>query len=130
MDTLFRLALMAGICCAALLLVKQHRPEYAPLVLLAGILCTLRIGMQMLTDVMQSASGLLPAGVIDGGYVTILYKVLAVAILGKLGGDYCADCGSQTLRTAVELTARALILLLCLPMLRTIAEIAVGLLKG
>ncbi len=130
MDALLRIVGIAVICSVAVLVLRQSRPEYALFTQLAGLVCVFAVGTQILSAVLGAVQSMLPDTIADGGYLTLLCKTLAVAALGKLGGSLCADAGSSALQFAVELTARAVILLLCMPMLRALAEVAVGLLKG
>ncbi|MCL1952872.1 MAG: hypothetical protein FWF60_08605, partial [Oscillospiraceae bacterium] len=61
---------------------------------------------------------------------TMLVKALGVCVTTQLAADICRDSGSASLANTVELGGRLLVLGLTLPLLKGIAELAVGLIRG
>jgi stage III sporulation protein AD len=65
-----------------------------------------------------------------GGSFTMLAKALGIGVTTQLAADICRDSGSISLANLVELGGRLLILSLALPLLKSMAEMAVGLIRG
>jgi hypothetical protein len=77
------------------------------------------------------AGGGAGAGALGGNSpFTMLVKALGVCVTTQLAADVCRDSGSGSLANIVELGGRLLVLGLSLPLLKSIAELAVGLIRG
>ena len=63
------------------------------------------------------------------GYVGVLLRVLAVAVLTHITSARCRDCGEATLASYAELGGKIEILLLSLPLMREIVDMAMELLS-
>jgi len=124
---IIRAAALAILTAALSLVVKQYRPEYAMLVQLGGVIVTALSALALVPSLTQDAASLLAFGGIDGGWLILLVKALGIAILTELAADICRDNGVTALAGITELAGKAMILLLCLPLLRAVAEIAAGL---
>lgn len=120
-----------GIICAVLTVaVRQYRPELAVIVQIAGITVLAIFAAEYLKNIFAEATGFwCGIGLIDDGYIKLLVKVLAIAIITKLGSDICSENSSAALATVVELTGKAVILAMCLSLIKTLAELAKGLIE-
>ena len=56
-------------------------------------------------------------------------KILGIAVVTKIGADICTDSSNSALATVVELVGKAIILAMCLSLIKTLAELAKGLLE-
>ena len=120
-----------GIVTAVLYaLLRQMKPEIAPLVVLAGagmILVTLTDGFMNVSgtvDEMMSLSGL------EKENVSVLMKALGLCIVTQFAADVCYDNSCSSIAAAVELAGKIGAVTLALPMLKTVARIAIGLING
>ena len=125
-----RIAAIALISAVLSLLVRQYKPEYAMLVQLGGAAVIAVSVLALLPALLESSDSLLSFAGVDGKWLMLLIKALGIAIVTELSADVCRDNGSSALAGMVELAGKALILLLCIPLLRAVAEIAVGLING
>lgn len=130
MDIILKTVIAAVICTVCVLLIKQYRPELSLFAQLAGLMVVLLIGFDVVTKVIEYSQDILSGGLIESAYLTVLLKALAIAIVSKIGGDLCRDSGNSALAFGVELTAKAVILTLTMPMIKNLADITAGLLKG
>ena len=130
MEDIIKIAAIAVICCICVLLIRQYRPELSLFAQIAGLAAVLAVGMAIITKVMAYCQSVFSESIIDNGYLTLLIKALGIAIVSKIGGDLCRDSGNSALAFGVELAAKAAILLLTLPMLKNLADVTSGLLKG
>ena len=130
MSEAVKIAVVGIICAVICVLVRQYRPEIEPFVQISGILVLAVILFGYLKGLLESAVELLDKfDVLDAGYLEIIAKVLGIAVITKIGADICSDSGNSALASNVELAGRVMILLLSFSLIRTVAELAGGLLE-
>ena len=136
---IWKLAAAAAAAALAALIVRQVKPELALFVQLGGVLAVALLLMGVLQELLAAVQGMLqfaPGGgageAAFGGNspYTMLVKALGICITTQLAADICRDSGSVALANTVELGGRLLVLGLTLPLLKSIAELAVGLIRG
>ena len=135
---IWKLVIAAAAAALAALIVRQVKPELALFVQLGGVLAVALLLMGVLQDLLAVVQGILqfaPGGAGDAVFggnstYTMLVKALGVCITTQLAADICRDSGSNSLANTVELGGRLLVLGLILPLLKSIAELAVGLIRG
>ncbi len=129
MDIL-KIALTAAISVLLYVLIKQVKPEYAPLTALAAA----GIILVSLTENLLDATGTLEKMLILSGLekknVSLLIKSLGICIVTQFASDLCRENSASSIATAVELAGRLGMLMLSLPMIETVARIAMGLING
>lgn len=127
---MLKFAVIGVVCALAAVLVKEHRSDISPFVQLAGIAVLAVMSISVLEKIFERAKGLFPSSeIISGGYLELLVKVVGIAVITKISADICSDSGNSAISSAVELTGKALILLLCMPLLEAVASLAGGLLE-
>ena len=134
---MWKLIAAAVTAAVAALVVRQIKPELAIFVQLGGVLAVALLLMGALQDLLAAVQGILqfapgggdPAFGGNSAY-TMLVKALGVCVTTQLAADVCRDSGSNSLANTVELGGRLLVLGLTLPLLKSIAELAVGLIRG
>lgn len=62
-------------------------------------------------------------------YIPTLIKILGIAIISELTSDICIDANENGIATKVSLFAKAEILVLTLPLIRSLFDMCQGLLK-
>lgn len=136
---MLKLVFAAVITAMAALIVRQIKPELAMFVQLGGVLMVALLLLSLLQDLLGAVQGILQfAPIGDGGdnafggnsAFTMLIKALGICITTQLAADICRDSGSSSLANIVELGGRLMVLALTLPLLKSIAELAVGLIRG
>jgi len=136
---IWKLVAAAAAAAVAALIVRQVKPELALFVQLGGVLAVALLLLGLLRDLLAAVQGMLqfaPGGGAGeasfGGNssYTMLVKALGVCVTTQLAADICRDSGSASLANTVELGGRLLVLGLTLPLLKGIAELAVGLIRG
>lgn len=134
---MWKLIAAAVAAAVAALIVRQVKPELALFVQLGGVLAVALLLMDALQDLLAAVQGMLqfaPGGG-DSSFggnssYTMLIKALGISVTTQLAADICRDSGSSALANTVELGGRILVLALSLPLLQSIAELAVGLIRG
>ncbi len=116
----------ALLCAVAVLLVKSAKGDALPLQW-TGILVLCGASLALWQPVLSWLGEL--CGAFGLGETTeLLFKGLGVGVLTQLCADLCRQSGEGSLASGVEMAGKAELLLLCLPMLRELVEVAEGLL--
>ena len=130
---MLKLAAAALVAAMAALIVRQIRPDLGILVQLGGVLAVALLLMDVLRELLAAVEGMLefaPGLSGAGGSFQMLIKALGICVTTQIAADVCRDSGSGSLANIVELGGRLLVLGLTLPLLKAIAELAVGLIRG
>lgn len=118
------------ICTAVILLIREIRPELAPFVQAGAVVVLTAVIMSYLKAVLNNAEELFDSFSLFGGsYLSLLVRILGIAVITKFGADICEDNGSSVLKTGVELAGKVLILAMCFPMIEAVVKFAAGLIK-
>jgi stage III sporulation protein AD len=125
---LFKVCGGALLCVTAVVLLKGVKSDVWPLqwtgslVMFTAAILMLQPVVTYLTELCNQ-SGM-------GDMASLLLRGLGVAMLTQLSSDLCRQCGENALAGGVELAGKAELLLLCLPQLRELMEMASGLLSS
>ena len=127
---LFKFALVGIICAVLTVAVRQTRPDIAVFVQLSGITVLAFFAVEYLKNIFIETDGLFSeTELISEGYLSLLVKILGIAVITKIGSDICSDSSNSALATVVELVGKSIILAMCLSLIKTLAELAKGLLE-
>ena len=121
------------LCLLAVLLyalMRQLRPEFAPLVDLAGVGVILVQLIGVLLNVSSTVENLISLAGLEKENVEILIKALAVCVITQFASDVCYDNSFSSAAAAVELAGRVGAIALAMPMIKAAAEIAIGLINA
>ncbi len=121
------------LCLLAVLLyalMRQLRPEFAPLVALAGVGVILVQLIGVLLNVSSTVENLISLAGLEKENVEILIKALAVCVITQFAADVCYDNSFSSAAAAVELAGRVGAVALAMPMIKAAAEIAIGLINA
>lgn len=111
-------------------LIRQVKPEMAPLVILGGTAVIILAVSDVLLDVTDSVNSMMELAGLEKENVSLLIKSLGICVVTQFAADICYDNSSSTLGSAVELAGRLGAIALALPMIKSVARIAVGLING
>lgn len=124
--TLTAAAVAAAFCYA---LVRQLRPELAPMVLISGIAVVLSMALPLLTETMEGTDSLLGAVGLSTENVRLLLKCSCLCALTRISADICRDNGAASLAGAVDLAGSAAAVLTAMPMIVSVAGTALELIN-
>lgn len=127
MAEIVQLVSIAILTAILTIIVKQYKPELAALVQLGGVILVVLMVVQWIPDIFDTSGAMLQFASIDGKWLQVLVKALGIAIVTELGINICEDNSNKALASVVSLAGKILILLVALPLLRAVAEIAAGL---
>lgn len=130
MEVIFKVAAVALVCSAAVVIVEKYLPEYSPFAQIAAVIAVILSASGTIESVTAYFTDFLSDGVIDTACAMLIFKSLVIALIAQFGADFCRDCGNSALALALETTAKIAILSMSLPMLKNLADVTAGLLKG
>jgi len=116
---------LCGICLLAvlmILLLRQARAEFAPLVSLAVSILLLGTAAAVYFPLREWMESLPLTGEMANS-ITAMTKCLGLALITQTTAEVCRDAGEGAIASRVELVGKAEILLLCLPMLKELIRI-------
>lgn len=117
------------LCLILCIILRQTRPEFLPFAQIASVIVLTLMVTEYLKNLLEAVNEVIcEIGIIEDGYIVLLLKVLGIAIVTKIASDICRDNGNSVLGTNVELAGKIVILAMCLSIVRTITELAKGLL--
>lgn len=111
-----------------LLLLRELRPSLAPVVRLGACIVVLGAGLVLLSPIVTKINALLGAGDV-GELGGILLRALGIALLSELTASFCEDLGEQTIARCISTFGKWEILVLCLPLVDKVLELAKELLQ-
>lgn len=121
----------AGVVCALMcVLVRQLRPEIEPFVQIGGIILIGAMLIKRAGELTNAARELFDGfQLLNTGSFELLIKILGIAVITKIGADICNDSGNSALSSMVELAGKTVILIMTFPLIKTVTELAGGLLN-
>ena len=129
MDTV-KIAFVGIITVLIYALLRQIKPEIAPLVVIAGTGMIFISLSGNLLDVTGSVDSMMTLAGLDEEHVLLLMKALGICVVTQFAADICYDNSCSSLAAAVELAGRIGALSLAMPMIKTVARMALGLING
>ncbi len=88
----------------------------ASLLILYAVLMSLSPLIGLVDELSESANA-------ESAYITILMKALAVCFITQLAADSCRDSGEGAIASKIELAGKTAVLLIAVPLFRSLLEI-------
>ncbi len=126
---IIKILLIAIAACVFTVFLGQHRPEYSLIVRLASVLCIVAIVSSSFAEIFDDVIDLADGIKINNEYILLMIKAVIIAVVCHIVSDICIDTGNKAIASCVELAGRVSIMLLSVPMLKTLAKIARELIK-
>ncbi len=117
-----KIGALALVCLVVLFVLRQWKPEWAPLVRVAAALVFGTLIVTMASTVLTFTEGLVAA--LPDGVWPILVKALGIAFLTEVAAGICRDSGEATLASWVETAGKLELLILALPLIERILDTA------
>lgn len=122
MDVVIQVIAFSLVVMFLYLVLKENKSVVASMLLLiSGIIIYIFIfpyikEIMMFVETMTENSG------IDVTYIQIVMKIIAISYLATFCSVLCKDVGVNTMATKVEFTAKVMILLLAIPIMRNVLD--------
>lgn len=128
MDIIFKIIGIALVTVVASLIVKPVRSDFAMLITLVGGIIVLAMLLSSLSSAMSIISVIANKTGINGGLMSLVFKIIGVGYLTEFSASICADAGSASLGDKVLLGGKIIILVMSLPIITNILDIVMELL--
>lgn len=125
-----RLCGFAIVGAAGGMLLRELRRELELPLRLTASVGILTLCIVMSEPIVKYATELLGASPISGEAVSLVLRALGIAILIRLGADFCRDMGAPSIASSLELAGKIEMLLLSLPLLTCAIDTVSGLLSS
>lgn len=123
---MLKIFLIAFVALAAIVLLKQIKPEFALLLKFAALLLLGFLAFSVVSDAVSEIFSFGERVSIDSEMLKILLKALGLCLVAQIASDVCKDCGESALSTSVELVGKLCIVLMALPVAAQLIEISLG----
>ncbi|NMA54652.1 MAG: stage III sporulation protein AD [Firmicutes bacterium] len=110
------------------LIFQDEQPEIALLINLATSALIFLFAVTRLGTVIAAFESLAERTAVSPQYFTLILKIIAIAYIAEFGAQVCRDADLEALAGSVELAGRVVILLLAVPVLLTVFDLALNLL--
>lgn len=111
-------------------LIRNIKPEIAPLVILGGVMIVIITVADSLLEVSGSVDDMMNLAGIEKENVSVLMKSLGICVVTQFAADICYDNSCSSIAAAVELAGRLGAVALAMPLLQSVARLAIGLING
>jgi len=111
-------------------LIRNIKPEIAPLVIIGGAAVVIITLTDNLLEVSQSVDEMMKLAGIEKENVSVLMKSLGICVVTQFAADICYDNSCSSMAAAVELAGRIGAIALAMPLLQSVARLAIGLING
>lgn len=121
----------AGFClCSAILavLLRQYSREQSLAAALAACVIVSAALLAMLSPLTSQLRELFSESGLSEGYISVVFKALAIAFITQLTSSLCRDCGESAIGSAAEMWGRGALVFLSLPLIRELMQRVGGLL--
>ena len=107
---------------------KNLKKEYAAIILIAGGIFITLWSLTQIFPVINYLRELTGSSEINE-YFNIILKILGISFLVQIGADICRDLGEESIASKVEFAGKAVILVIVLPVLKSIIGMGFDLLR-
>lgn len=124
MAEIIKTAALAVSVCVLCAVIKQYRPEYAPIVQIAAVAVIAASAVRILQNIISQLDFISGMSETGGDCISVLIKALGVAVAAQIAGDICRDNGNSAVAGVSELAAKAAIIALALPLIKSAVALA------
>lgn len=118
-----KICFFAIMCVVVASLIKHLRPDFLPFVRIGATVVVSALAVSVIAPVVTYINSLFD-GTSLGEWGGSVLKALGVALLVQICADICRDCGENGAAAGVELVGKLEIIILCLPMIKSIISTA------
>lgn len=115
MNILFKIAIVTVVYVISASVIKTYRPEYVFLLRLVAIFIITFYSIDYLTEFISSCLALLSLFDIESAHISLLIKIIGIAILTDIISDNLKDNNEIALSNTVILLSKFIILYMTIP---------------
>ncbi len=123
MTEIFKLALVGIITAITVLIIREHRPDIALLVGIAGGTIILLSLVNYFTQAFGFLREIANLGNIDSGIIKVLLKVVAIGYITDFSAGIAEESGSKGLGEKIALGGKIMIFIASIPIIKALFDI-------
>lgn len=120
----------AIITAVVAVLLRQQKPEYAVIISICSGILIIAMILSSLIPAISEINSLINLSGISSEYGKIIIKSLGICFITQFAADTCRDANETALASKLETAGKIAVLLISLPMIKNIAELAVKLIEN
>lgn len=126
--TIVKIIVIGLVTVFASLIVKQTKPEISILINIAGGILLVIMVVGLIGDVWTGFLSIFKKTGIDSSLLLPIFKIVGVGYLTEFGANICQDAGSSSIADKVLFSGKIVILLLSLPIIKSVIDVVMGIL--
>ncbi|MBQ7046829.1 MAG: hypothetical protein IJN85_03705 [Oscillospiraceae bacterium] len=130
MEDIIKITVIALVAVVLYIIVKQVRAEYAVFVEICSVAVVAVFALNYATDMLYQASSFIELSGVGTDCIKILIKSLGIAVVTQISGDVCRDNGNSALASCLEMAGKVVIVLLALPIIQSVSQLAIELINS
>ncbi len=114
------------LCLLAAVIAKVIQPtnrDLAALVSISAVIAAAFLAVDGISEVFGGIGGIIGEAGIDSEYIKLAFRALGICYICELSSSSCRDCGETALGSALDISGRVAISLMCLPLLKEFIEV-------
>lgn len=120
MIILLKITILSLVFVLLSVLLKNYRPEYVFLLRIFAITAIIYIALEYVEKFINSFSSVLSDFNIDSSYISLLIKIVGIAIITDFISDILIDNGENAIANTVTIFSKFIVLCLTFPVLNGI----------
>ena len=128
MSELLKIVAVALVTVFANMLIKQTKPEIAIIISIVGSIIIILMTVNSMSSVITSFYSIFETTGVDTTLLVPIFKIVAIGYVAEFGANICADAGASSVADKILFAAKIIILLIALPVIKTVINMVVTLL--
>lgn len=125
---IFKIIALGILICVVIIIVKQIKPEFAVLVLIAGSIIMLCYLFNYFTNILGVFDKIISKTGINAELFSIILKIVGIGYLIEFAANICSDSGNPAIADKIVLGGKLMILTVSMPIITNLLDIIVELL--
>lgn len=125
---IFKIIALGILICVVIIIVKQIKPEFAVLVLIAGSIIMLCYLFNYFTNILGVFDKIISKTGINAELFSIILKIVGIGYLIEFAANICCDSGNPAIADKIVLGGKLIILTVSMPIITNLLDIIVELL--
>ena len=125
---IFKIIALGILICVVIIIVKQIKPEFAVLVLIAGSIIMLCYLFNYFTNILGVFDKIISKTGINAELFSIILKIVGIGYLIEFAANICSDSGNPAIADKIVLGGKLIILTVSMPIRTNLLDIIVELL--
>ena len=128
MTEILKIIAVALVTVFANMIIKQTKPEISIIISIVGSIIIILMAVNSLTSVISSLYNVFETTGIETSLLIPIFKIVAIGYVAEFGANICYDSGASSVADKILFGAKIIILLIALPVIKTVIDMVVALL--